>query len=143
MATARLEDTRPPMWGIERVNSNPAVEFLHFGRNRIALSSIVSVTGEEEKSRPIDGLLIGAALFLVLATIIAFGVFEGKWLMRFLMGAAFLTFLGLVGLIEVTNIGSQRLYRVRIGLDSGEAVTFASTDLDDVQRLMARISPPG
>lgn len=141
MANAILEDERPPMWGIERLNSNPAAEILHFGRNRIPLSSIVSVTGEEEKTRPVDGLLIGAALFLVLATIIAFGVFEGQWLTRFLMGAGFLTFLGVVGLIELTKIKSQKLFRVRIGLASGETVTFASTDLDDVHRLMARISP--
>src|SRR5690606_18504507 len=96
---------------------------------------------EEEKTRPIDGLLLGAALFLIIATFIAFGVFEGKWLMRFLIGASFMTFLGLIGLIEISKIRSQRLYRVRISLKSGEAVTFASTDFADVQRLMARISP--
>lgn len=141
MATALLEDARPAMWGIDRRGSDPSSDVLRFGRHRIPLSAIASVDGEEEKTRPIDGLLLGAALFLIIATFIAFGVFEGKWLMRFLMGALFMTFLGLIGLIEISKIKSQRLYRVRITLTSGEAVTFASTDLADVERLMARISP--
>lgn len=141
MATAILDEARPPMWGIERVGREAEREFLRFGRHRIALADIASVSGDEEKTRPIDGLLIGATIFMCVATILAFSVFEGGWRMRFLLGAGFLAFLGLIGLSELFKIKSQSLFRLRIMLRNGETVTFASTDRDDVHRLMARISP--
>lgn len=141
METSTIRNAPPEMWSIERAGGHPPREFLHFGRNRVALADIKSVSGEEEKSRPIDGLLISATVFLALATIFAFGVLEDQWLPRFLLGAGFMAFLGLIGIIEVARVKPQRLFRVRIGLNDGRAVTFASTNLDDVQRLMARIAP--
>lgn len=141
MATAILEDVRPPMWSIVPAAEPEGASSLHFGRHRIALSNIARVEGETERRRPVDGLFLAAAMFLLCGTLIAFGVFEGGWITRFLIGACFLAFLGTAGLTETFKITTQNLHRVRITLRTGEAVTFATTDLDDAHRLMARITP--
>ncbi len=140
MASAIIQDQRPPMWQIERTKTVPAREILHFGRHRIPLEDIAAINGEEEGYRPITGLMLAGAVFLVLASVIVFGVFEGRWESRYLIGATFLAFLGSIGCFEVLQIGKQSLYRLRLTLNSGEVVTFASADRLDVDRLAARIA---
>ncbi len=139
MASARIQHERPPMWQIERSKTVPPRDILQFGRHRIPLDDIAAVSGEEEGHRPVGGLMLAGALFLMVASVLVFGVFEGGWQSRYLIGAAFLAFLGSIGCIEVLQIGRQSLYRLRLTLTSGDIVMFATADRADIERLMARL----
>ena len=69
--------------------------------------------------------------------IFAFGVSEFGWRERFLLGTAFLSFLGVAGLYESSKIKAMAgFFEVKIATGKHGVVTFASADEREVDALL-------
>ncbi|MEQ1671375.1 MAG: DUF6232 family protein [Hyphomicrobium sp.] len=141
MANAMIDGDLPPRWGLKQVA--PDQRILWIGSKRIALDDIQTITAEEVRERPVQGLLAGAAIFLIVAMFLAFIVFENGWRDRFLLGTVFLSGLGLAGLFETTKIRTQRFFEVKIATGSQGLVTFASANIREVEALLAALAGAG
>lgn len=133
----------PPRWGLLEQPDGEQRRVLWFGAHRISLDDIQSVDAEEVRERPLPGLLLGANIFLAVALIFAFGVFESGWRERFLLGAFILTLLGIAGLYESTKISAQRFFEIRIATRGHGVVTFASADEAEVHALLGALAGAG
>ncbi|MEQ1653811.1 MAG: DUF6232 family protein [Hyphomicrobium sp.] len=141
MANAMIDGNLPPRWGVAQ--DSDGQRMLWFGSKRIAFDDIKSIRAEEVRERPVQGLLIGATVFLLVAMILAFGVFELGWLERFLVGTLFLVLLGLAGLFETTKVSTQRFFQVKIGTGRQGIVTFASANPSEVDELLSTLAGAG
>jgi Family of unknown function (DUF6232) len=139
-----LKDAKSPQrWGIRGPADAPSRQIFWMGSHEVAIHDIRSVKAEEIRERPIDGLLIGAALFMVAALVMAFGVFESGWRPRFLLGTLFLGFLGCAGIYEITKLRRQRYFVVDIATGRHGVLQFASADEREVMTLLATFSRLG
>jgi Family of unknown function (DUF6232) len=143
MSNALIDRGLPPRWGLQIEAGARDGRVLWFGSKRIALADIQTVTAEEVRERPVAGLLLGANAFLIVAMIFAFAVFEFGWRDRFLLGTLFLAFLGTAGLWEMTKIGKQSFYEIKIGTGSQGLVTFATTDISEVEAFLGALAGAG
>ena len=134
----------PPRWGLQQEQAaGSSRRVLWFGKWRIALDDITSIAAEEVREKPVTGLILGACIFILMAMILAFGVFEMEWRERFLLGAAFLAFLGVAGLYDGSTIKAQRFFEVRIAAGAHGVVTFASADVREVEALLGALAAAG
>jgi Family of unknown function (DUF6232) len=134
----------PPRWGLKQDQlSGTSRRILWFGKKRIALDDITSVAAEEVREKPVAGLVMAACIFVLVAMILAFGVFEMEWRERFLLGTAFLAFLGITGLLDTSTIKAQRYFEVKIATGGQGTVTFASADVDEVEALLGALAAAG
>lgn len=140
MANAKMTGSLS-RWGL--VQDGEGQRILWFGSKRIALDDIQSITAEEVRERPVQGLLIGASVFLLVAMMLAFVVFENGWRERFLLGTVFLGLLGFAGVFETTKISAQRFFQVKIGTGSQGIVTFASANPSEVDELLGSLARAG
>ena len=144
MAKKIANDALPPRWGLQHEQAaGTSRRVLWFGRWRIALNDITSITAEEVREKPVAGLIMAACVFIVVAMILAFGVFEMEWRERFLLGTAFLAFLGIAGLYDGSTIQAQRFFEVRIATGAQGIVTFASADAAEVEALLGALAAAG
>ena len=134
---ATVHASPPPMWQVEQTSIGDVV---HFGRNRFAISDVEAVSGEEVHDRYTDGILLGAMVFVALACVLAFGVFDGGLRTRFLLGTVLLSFLGFAALSELWKLNQQHYFEVKITLRSGETLKFASANRADVEAFMTRLT---
>ena len=133
----------PPRWGIQQDSAANGRRVLWFGPHRIAISDIQSVNSEEARERPIDGLLLGAIVFLAVSCILAFAVYENEWRERFLLGTVFLGFLGTIGVTEVRKIAPQSFFQIKIATASQGTIIFASANRAEVDALLAGLASAG
>lgn len=127
------------MWQIERGPTGQGEQAVRFGRHRIVLSDVDGVSLDEIRDRNIQGLILGSAVFVICATIMAYAVYETGAMTRFLIGTVFLAGLGIAGLAETVFLKSVSLYEMTITLVSGERIKFTSTDRADIQALALRL----
>jgi Family of unknown function (DUF6232) len=142
MGKAMIDGALPPRWGVKQPVAGSS-RVLWFGQKSIALDDIQSIEAGEVRERPVAGLVMGAIVFVLVAMILAFGVFEMEWRERFLLGTAFLAFLGLAGLYDSTTIKAQRFFEVRIATGGQGVVTFASADATEVHALLGALAAAG
>jgi hypothetical protein len=134
----------PPRWGlVQEQGPGTARRVLWFGPQRIALDDIAAVTADEVRERPIAGLAMGACVFMLVAMILAYGVFENGWRERFLLGTVFLALLGLAGLYDSSTIKAQRYFEVKIATTTRGILTFASADAGEVEALLTALAGAG
>jgi hypothetical protein len=121
----------PRMWDIE----TPGTPMLRIGWRRVALSDISRVTSEEVAESDHWGVLLMGILFLLGAVGMMTGVHYYGWRTRFLFGAAFLFFFGMVSLVEAMRTRMIQYTRLRLETKSGE-VLFTSANSADAQALV-------
>ena len=139
MGRALLEAVRPPMWEFESGREGAGCETVRLGKRHIRLSDIESVSLEEIRDRNHQGLLLGALVFVSVAAIFAYLVFDAGWCERFLLGMAFLACLGVMGLGEVAALKTVRLFEMIVTLRDGQRVVFTSADKADIEALELRL----
>ncbi len=134
----------PPRFGVQNEQSESGRRrILWFGSVRIPLGEIEKIQAEEIRERPTAGLLLGACVFMTVAMMFAFGVFELGWRQRFLIGFLFLAGLGCAGLWETTKIKSERYFEVHIRSRTGKTWTFASANPSEVEALLGTLAAEG
>ena len=101
MQSALLDPLRPAMWDITPAPNAEGGAVVRLGQRHIRIADIESVALAEIRDRNVQGLLLGAMAFEVLATLFAYLVIDSGWRARFLLGTTFLSFLGCVGFIEM------------------------------------------
>jgi hypothetical protein len=144
MATMTAKSGLPPRWGlVQEQGPDAAHRVLWFGPQRVALDDIEAVTADEVRERPIAGLVMGACVFMLVAMILAYGVFENGWRERFLLGTVFLAFLGLAGLYDSSTIKAQRYFEVKFKTASRGSLTFASADAGEVEAMLTALAGAG
>jgi len=146
MSVSFMFDKAPPMWrvapdgagGQSTAGAGPASPhaILLLGRKGVAIGEIVDFDVEVEEARDNAGLMIAGALFLVIAMLFAFVVFQLGWQERFLIGTAFCGFFGLVSYYEASRIAPVTWYRVRVYTADGASAPFATADPVDLGRLL-------
>lgn len=134
MSKAIRDAKRPPMWDIEAGHPH-AGQIVRVGARRVRTSDVADLALEEVQSFPVAGLIMGGVMFLCLATVLAYLVYEGGHRTRFLAGAGFLGALGLASLVEATGLRRLSHFELHISLQGGERIVFTSTDRADIQAL--------
>lgn len=136
-----------PMWWLESTNTDEIAEdalsgedVLRLGNQAVRLEDIVSYKVNEVAERGADGLLMNAAVFLLMAGLFVIGVLQFGWLERFLIGFFFLLILGISSLAEVAGLNTVRYLQLTVFTRSGRAVEFTSVDPRDVGRLTGFLS---
>lgn len=143
MGRALTEPARPPMWWIDEAKGGAATRFVSFGGNRIAIRDIVSMSLEEVREPSADGLFLKGTVFVCVAAMFAYHVFEGGGRERFLIGMAFLAMLGTAAVIEASRLAGTRHYELALILADGSRRVFTSTDRADIQALALRLAAEG
>lgn len=140
MGRASVEASRPAMWQIEDAGKGAPSRYVRFGAHRIAIADIAGISLEEVRTRNVTGLVTGAAAFIFAASVLVYFVFEEGAMLRFLIGAAFLAALGIMGLHEALQIRKVSHFEMILTLKEGNRVVFTSTDRADIQALALRIA---
>ncbi|MGL4395835.1 MAG: hypothetical protein ACRCS9_04785 [Hyphomicrobium sp.] len=139
MGNVLLERANPPMWAIDEGPHGRAPS-VRFGDNSVALDDIIGLSLAEKRDRPVIGLLLASALFMIVGVTFAFLVFEAGAMQRLLVGAVFLIFLAVAGLTETLTIKSQSIFALTITRIDGDDVVFTSPDRADVAALALRLA---
>lgn len=114
---------------------------LLFGAQAIPRDRIASYAVSKSAGWPIIGMCLIGGFFLVLAASLASSVASGDGLTpRWLIGAGFLTFLGIAALSEIPLIKPQGLIKLKIWLDDGSQKTFTSPDQHDIDVLIRQMT---
>ena len=127
------------MWAIEAGATGPGSEIARFGQRRFNVADVEHITLEEIRDRNEQGVLMGAIVFVCFATALAYLVFDAGWRARFLIGTAFLAFLGIMGLGESFALETVKLYELVVTLKGGERIVFTSSDRPDIEALALRL----
>ena len=135
-----VEAASPPKWQIETEREARQRRIVCFGRHHIAVADITGMSLEEVRKRNVAGLLIGAAAFLLAATVIAHAVLEDGAMARYLIASVFLAVLGISGLGEARGVRRLSHYELALHLKSGDRVVFTSADRADIQTLALHLA---
>lgn len=135
------------MWWLESVAPEDVEEdvvsgedVLRLGNHAVRLDDIASYKVNEVAERDVDGLMLNAAVFFVVASAFLIGVLQFGWLERFLIGFVFLTVLGVASLVEVVGLNKINYLQLTVFTRSGRSVQFTSVDPRDVGRLTGFLS---
>ena len=140
MQNAMLDPLRPAMWDITPAPVSKGGPVVRLGQRHVRIADIESVSLAETRDRNLEGLMLGAIAFEVAATLFAYLVIDSGWRTRFLLGTTFLSFLGCVGIYELTTLKTLSLYEMFVTLKSGETFVFTSADRADIETLALRIT---
>lgn len=143
MGRALLEAANPPMWRIEESRGPSASRFVRFGAEQVRISDIAFMSLEEVRSSPSGGLFLNGTVFLCVAALLAYYVYEVGGRERFLIGAAFLGMLGIAAVSEALRLRGLRHYEMELVLKDGRRIVFTSADRADIQALALRLAAEG
>lgn len=143
MGRALLEAANPPMWRIEEAREHSGARFVRLGAEQVRISDITFMNLEEVRSSPSGGLFLNGTVFLCVAALLAYYVYEVGGRERFLIGTVFLGLLGVAAVSEALRMRGLRHYELELILSGGRRIVFTSADRADIQALALRLAAEG
>jgi hypothetical protein len=123
------------MWEIKPAAGSNWRGSVRLGAREVAIDGIEGISLLETSTKPFQGLLLAGLLFLLLASVLAYMIFEQGMNIRYLVGSLFLGFLGVCSVGEALAAKTQHLFEMQLVLCDGEVVLFTSTDREDIETL--------
>lgn len=143
MGRALLEAANPPMWRIEESGDRSGARFVRLGAQQVRISDIAFISLEEVRSSLSGGLFLNGTVFMCVAALLAYYVYEVGGRERFLIGSVFLGFLGLAAVSEALRLHGQRHYEMTLILKDSRRIVFTSANRADIQALALRLAAEG
>lgn len=144
MSANHFLEARPPMWWIEadpadHQSASAWGDRLFLGGQSCRLEDIIDYDVVKTARRDNDGLMISGLGFLGFALFFLNMILVHGWSSRFWIGVAFCAFFAMISLVEAFFIEPVTLYELTVALEDGTAIHFASSDADDLARLLGVI----